>query len=103
GLEHARMVVPEDERAPGADKIEITVAVDIEEIRAFSPSNKERLASHSAKGPCRTIDSPGDDFAGTLKGQPAMRTAGIESTRRHDNGVPKTSEVFKTSEVYLIR
>ncbi len=39
-LDHARIIVPQNERAPGTDEIEIAVAIDIEEIRSLSPSDE---------------------------------------------------------------
>ena len=35
GLDDARMAVAEDQRPPGADVIEIAIAVEVEEIRAL--------------------------------------------------------------------
>src|SRR5262249_17046334 len=76
-LKDAWMVVAQDERAPRADKIEITIAVDIKEIRSFASGDEKRLASDSAEGPGRTVHAAGNHFARALKGESASRTLGI--------------------------
>ena len=34
-VEHGRMVVADDHRAPGADVVDVAVAVDVDQVRAF--------------------------------------------------------------------
>ena len=53
GLDDARMGVAEDERPPGADVIEVAVAVEVEEVRPFAAGDEERLAADGRRRPGR--------------------------------------------------
>ena len=49
GGHHARMAVAEDQRSPRGDIIEVAVAIDVEEERAFTAGDERRLAADGAK------------------------------------------------------
>src|SRR5262249_8015939 len=68
GAHNARMAMPEDERAPRADIVEISVAVEIEEVRPFTAGNEDRLAADSTESAGRAVDAAGDGTAGPLEG-----------------------------------
>jgi hypothetical protein len=70
--------VAEDHRAPGAEKIEVAIAVDVEEVCAFGVSDEGRLATDGAKGADGRIDAAGEEFFGAL-----LQLAGAEVRRRH--------------------
>ena len=55
-----RVGVAEDHRSPGADVIEVAVAVDIDELGPFGMVDEDRLAAHPAEGPGRAVHAPGD-------------------------------------------
>ena len=67
GPDHARMGMAEDERPPRTDVIEVTIAVDVVEIRPFAAGNEDRLAADAAKGAGRTVDAAGNQPAGQVK------------------------------------
>src|SRR5262249_28212044 len=70
---NARRRVPQDHRPPRADKIDVLVAVEIEEIGTFPPSDKWRLTADRTQGPCRAVDSAPDETKSSLKGVLAAR------------------------------
>ena len=59
GLDNARMGVAENERSPGADVIEILVAVDVVEIRPFAAGDEERLTADAPKARAGLLTPPG--------------------------------------------
>ena len=58
------MTVAEDHRPPGADVIDIGIAVDIIDFRAGGAFDEDRFAADGAKGAHRTVDAAGDDLVG---------------------------------------
>src|SRR5262249_9689716 len=62
-----RMAMSEDERSPRADVIEITVAIDVDQIRPSASLDEWRLAAHAAECPGRTVDAPRNNLRSTLK------------------------------------
>ena len=67
-LDHRRMGVPEDHRSPGADVVDVAVAVDVEQI---GPLQRGRMKIGSppdaAKRPGRTVDAAGHQLLGSFK------------------------------------
>src|ERR1700716_3003147 len=53
--DHARFSMSENHRPPGADIIDVAIAIRIPEIRTISPRDKWRLSADSAKGAHRGI------------------------------------------------
>ena len=45
----SRMRMAENERPPGEDVVEVAVAVDVDEVRAFAALDEERRAAHGSK------------------------------------------------------
>ena len=58
-----RMRVPANHRPPGGDVIDVSIAVDIEQVRAFGAIDKRRRATHRGEGAHRRINTAGNDFA----------------------------------------
>ena len=50
GCLNARVPVPQDQRPPRADVIEVAVAIDVKEIGTFASVNEQRLAANRSKG-----------------------------------------------------
>src|SRR6516164_11426137 len=57
----------ENERPPGANVIDVLLAVRVPNMRAISPLNKERLAANGPKRTNRRIHSAGDDLLRTIE------------------------------------
>ncbi len=67
---HGWMAMPEDHRSPGADVIDVAIAVEIEEIRPAAPLEKNRFPADSAKSSSGTIHAAGHQLPGA--GESAM-------------------------------
>ena len=52
----ARMRVPEDQRAPGEDVVDVAVAVDVDEVRALAALDEEWCATDGTERPNRRAD-----------------------------------------------
>src|SRR5690606_1111386 len=48
-----------DHRPPGADVVDVAVAVDVEQVRPFRPLHEERLPAHRLERTHRRIDAAG--------------------------------------------
>ena len=57
-LDYRRGAVTKNERPPGADVVNIFVAIDIINARTLPAGDKQRRASNSAEGPYGRIDTP---------------------------------------------
>src|SRR5207248_9309866 len=62
------VTVAEDQRAPGADVVEVAVAVEVDEVRPLTLGDEDGLAADAAEGAGRTIDATGDQVAGAAVG-----------------------------------
>ena len=58
GGEHLRVGVAEDQRPPGADPVEVAVAVDVNQLTPLAPLDEDRLPPDLPHGPDRTTDPP---------------------------------------------
>ena len=65
--EHRGMGVAEDHRAPGADVVDVAVAVEVEEIRPLGPVDEDRLAADAAEGPGRAVHAAGHELLARAK------------------------------------
>ena len=54
---HVRVGVAEDQRPPGADVVDVAVAVDVVEIGALAALDEQRLPAHRAEGAHGRIDA----------------------------------------------
>ncbi len=61
GLDDRREGVAEDHRAPGAEEVEVAVAVLVVEIGAFGMGEEGRIAADGAKGADGRVDSAGKE------------------------------------------
>ena len=61
------MGVPKNHRPPGADVIDVAIAIEIEQIRPFAAREKNRLAADAAESPRRAIHAAGHQLFGTIK------------------------------------
>jgi hypothetical protein len=59
--------VAEDQRAPGADEVEIVAAVDVGDLRAARARDHERLAADCAEGAHGRVDTAGLHAAGACE------------------------------------
>ena len=57
-----RMGVTKDHRPPGADVIEVAIAVDIDQVGPFGVVDEDRLAADRAERPGRAVHAPGDEL-----------------------------------------
>ena len=65
-FQHNVRIVSQNHRPPGADIIDIDVAVLIVEVLVFGTLNKPRRTAHRLKRPHRRIDTAGHQFLGTV-------------------------------------
>jgi hypothetical protein len=56
-LEDRVRTMAQDERAPGTDEVEVTVAVDVPDPRALTAGNERRASAHRAIGTDRAVDA----------------------------------------------
>ena len=54
--------MPENRRSPGADVIDVFVAIDVPDVRAFRALDEKRLAPDRAKGAHRGIHAAGNSL-----------------------------------------
>ena len=66
-LNHLRMRVAQNRRAPRADQVNVLVAVRIVQVRALSLRRKRRSAAHRIESTHRGIHTTGNHHARTLK------------------------------------
>jgi len=64
GREDFGMAVAQEQGAPGADVIDILVAIHVEDAGAFAAGDKGRIAAHGPEGAHRRIDAAGDELLG---------------------------------------
>ena len=74
-LDHLRMGMAQDHRPPGADVVDVAIAIDVEQIGPFAAGEEDRLAADSAKRPGRAIDAAGYQLLGASKGGMAFVSA----------------------------
>ena len=72
GRHDRRMGVAEDHRSPGADVIEVAIAVDIDQVGPFGVVDEDRLAADAAERPGGAVHSPGDELFGAGEGGVAL-------------------------------
>ena len=56
---HSRVRVPEDERPPRKDVVDVAVTVDVDEIRALAALDEERLPTDGFERPHGRVDAAG--------------------------------------------
>ncbi len=66
GLDDARVRVAEEQRAPGADVVDVAVAVDVADARAGAILHEHRVAADGAKGTHRRVHATRHDAHGAL-------------------------------------
>ena len=66
GFDHGRKGVAQNHRAPGAEVVDVAVAVGVVEIRALGALDEGRRAAHGAKGAHRRVDAAGKVALGAL-------------------------------------
>ena len=81
GPHNARRRVPEDQRPPGQDVVNVAVAVHIEDVRPLAPLHEQRVAADALERPHRRVDPAGDD-AQRLGIQPSGSGMGGQDTVR---------------------
>ena len=75
------MAVAEDHRPPGADVVDVALAVGVAEVRALGARDEARRAADGAEGAHRRVDAAGDDALGALE-QRSLRRAAARRARR---------------------
>ncbi len=53
------MAVPEQQRSPGADVIDVLVAVHVEDVRALAARDERRIAAHARNARTGELTPPG--------------------------------------------
>jgi hypothetical protein len=56
--------VAEDHGTPGAEEVEVTVSVGVEEVGAFSVGEKGRVSAYGSKSSDGRVDPSGEEFFG---------------------------------------
>jgi hypothetical protein len=56
--------VAEDHWTPGAEEVEVTVAVRVVKVSSFGVSEKRRVTAHGSESTHRRIDAAGKEFFG---------------------------------------
>ena len=69
----------EDERPPGADVVDVAIAIGVPNVRALPANQKGRVAAHGTKGADRRIDSSRDELF-----RPLLQAAGLIKIADHD-------------------
>ena len=69
----------ENHRAPGAEEVEITIAIGVEEIRALGVGHERGVAAYRAKGPHGRVDASGEKSFGTK-----LQVAGVGEAAGHE-------------------
>ena len=64
GLRDLRIGVAEEKRAPGADEVEVAVAVGVVEILGFAAVDDERVGLDGAEGADGRVDAADEEFFG---------------------------------------
>ena len=67
GLHDLRVRVAQNRRAPGADQVNVLVAVRVVQVGALSLRRKRRSAAHGVEGAHRGVHAAGNHRAGTLE------------------------------------
>jgi len=62
GLQHGRVAVAQDHRAPGADVVDVALAVGVPEVGALRTVHKARGAAHGLEGAHGEFTPPGITF-----------------------------------------
>src|SRR5262245_44013564 len=83
GRHDTRVRVAQDEWTPGANVVEVAVAIDVVEVRPFPAGDEQRVATDRPKRPRRTVDAAGHESGGALEGGLA---AGARNCRGHGGG-----------------
>jgi hypothetical protein len=65
--DHFRMRVAEDQRPPGADIVDVALAVGVGDARAGTGGEEARRTADRTKGPHRRVDATRDVPLGALK------------------------------------
>ena len=60
--ENLRMAVPQQQRSPGADVIDVLVAVDVEKVRALAARDEGRIPADAAERAHRRVDAARNDL-----------------------------------------
>ena len=66
-VEHVRMAVAEDHRAPGADIVHVALVVLVQYIGAFGVLEEQRGAADALEGAHRGVDPAGNVFLGVVE------------------------------------
>ncbi len=66
GFDHGRKGVAQNHGTPGAEVVDVAIAVGVEEIRALGAVDKRRIAAHGAKGTHGRVDAAGKVTLGAL-------------------------------------
>ena len=66
GFDHRRKCVAQNHRAPGAEVVDVAIAVGVVKVRALGALDEGRRAAHGAKGADRRVDAAGKEALGAL-------------------------------------
>src|SRR5262249_42417794 len=78
-LHDARVAVAKDQWSPGADVIEVPIAVQIEEVRPVPALDERRLTAYCAERAGRAIHAARNDSAGSPESLLAAVTSGFHA------------------------
>ena len=78
GLDDGRKGVAEDHRAPGAEEVEVAIAVFVEEVGALGVGDEGWVAAYGAEGTDGRVDAAGEKFLGAK-----LQVAGVGEGAGH--------------------
>src|SRR5690606_29320070 len=99
-FEYGRMVVAGDHRAPGADVVDVAVAVDVVQERAVRAPGEERFAAYRPERAHRRVDATGHQLAGAGKqgaGAFGIHAAVLQKSARSARAAVTGSGASKTA------
>lgn len=97
-VEHLRVAVAEDHRAPGADVVDVALVVFIDHVRAFGMLEEQRGAADAAEGAYRRIDAAGDVLLGVGEEDLGAGHDGFSLQKGQSNSAVKARARSSTSE-----
>ena len=66
GLDDLRIGVAQNQRAPGADVVDVAIAVGVPDVRALAADEERRVAADRTEGADRRIHSAGNELLSSL-------------------------------------
>jgi hypothetical protein len=86
--------VAENHRTPGAEEVQVAIAIRVEEVRALGVGHERRVAAYGAKGTHGRVDASGKKFFGAK-----LQLAGAREAARHEFSIGGDGVRFRTTKI----